>query len=119
MTTHPDTLPDDIDGATTQVPPMRAAGRCARKLPDHLPRERIVIPGPTACTCCGSTRLAKLGEDITATLEVIPRQWEVIQHVRGSSPAGPARRSPRRRRPLSLSKGHVIARGRGARACWR
>jgi transposase len=29
--------------------------------PDHLPRERIVLPGPTACKCCGGIRLAKLG----------------------------------------------------------
>ena len=32
--------------------------------------------------CCGSTKLSKLGEDITETLEVIPRQWKVIQTVR-------------------------------------
>ncbi|HEX6142481.1 MAG TPA: IS66 family transposase [Geminicoccaceae bacterium] len=55
----------------------------ARKpFPEHLPRERIVIPAPTACPCCGSTRLAKLGEDVTETLEVVPRQWKVIQTVR-------------------------------------
>jgi transposase len=42
-------------------------------LPAHLPRGRVVIPGPTACPCCGG-RLAKLGETITETLEVIPRQ---------------------------------------------
>ncbi len=53
-----------------------------KPFPDHLPRERIVIPGPTSCPCCGSTRLAKLGEDVTGTLEVIPRQWKVVQHVR-------------------------------------
>ena len=35
-----------------------------------------------ACPCCGSTKLSKLGEDITETLEVIPRQWKVIQTVR-------------------------------------
>jgi transposase len=50
-------------------------------LPAHLPRERVVIPGPTACPCCNG-KLAKLGEDITETLEVIPRQWKVIQTVR-------------------------------------
>jgi len=50
-------------------------------LPAHLPRERVVIPGPTACPCCHG-KLAKLGEDITETLEVIPRQWKVIQTVR-------------------------------------
>jgi transposase len=26
--------------------------------------------------------LHKLGEDVTETLELIPRQWKVIQHVR-------------------------------------
>ena len=53
-----------------------------RPLPEHLPRERIVYPGPTACSCCGDTNLRKIGEDVTETLEVIPRQWKVIQHVR-------------------------------------
>jgi transposase len=50
-------------------------------LPAHLPRERVVIPGPTECPCCGGA-LAKLGEAITETLESIPRQWKVIQTVR-------------------------------------
>jgi transposase len=52
-----------------------------RPLPEHLPRERIVYPSPAACLCCGGT-LRKLGEDVTETLELIPRQWKVIQHVR-------------------------------------
>ena len=53
--------------------------------PAHLPRERVVISAPTACPCCGG-KLAKLGETITETitetLEVVPRQWKVIQTVR-------------------------------------
>ncbi|MER9587128.1 IS66 family transposase [Mesorhizobium sp. M0276] len=57
--------------------------RPSRKpFPDHLPRERVVIAAPSNCPCCGSAKLAKLGEDITETLEVIPRQWKVIQTVR-------------------------------------
>jgi transposase len=52
-----------------------------RPLPAHLPRERIVYPVPAACPCCGGA-LHKLGEDVTETLELIPRQWKVIQHVR-------------------------------------
>jgi len=52
-----------------------------RPLPEHLPRERIVYPSPSACPCCGGA-LHKLGEDVTETLEVVPRQWKVIQHVR-------------------------------------
>jgi transposase len=44
-----------------------------RPLPEHLPRERIVYPSPSACPCCGGV-LHKLGEDVTETLELIPRQ---------------------------------------------
>jgi transposase len=50
--------------------------------PEHLPRERVVIDPPTACECCGGNRLRKLGEDVTRTLESVPRQWKVIETVR-------------------------------------
>jgi len=53
-----------------------------KPFPDHLPRERVVVEAPTNCSCCGSDRIVKLGEDITETLEVIPRQWKVIETVR-------------------------------------
>jgi transposase len=62
-------------GTTPRRQPTRAP------LPEHLPRERVVIPTPSACPCCGG-RLSKLGEDITETLEVVPRQWKVLQTVR-------------------------------------
>lgn len=61
------------------APPPRRPVR--GPLPAHLPRERVVIPSPTACPCCGG-RLSKLGEDVTETLEVVPRSWKVIQTVR-------------------------------------
>src|ERR1041384_1910510 len=61
--------------AFTRRRPVRAP------LPAHLPRERVVIPAPCACPFCGG-KLAKLGKDITETLEVVPRQWKVIQTVR-------------------------------------
>jgi transposase len=53
-----------------------------KPFPEHLPRERVVIEAPATCDCCGSGRIAKLGEDVTETLEVVPRQWKVIQTVR-------------------------------------
>ena len=57
--------------------------RPSRKpFPEHLPRERVVVPGPCTCPACGGGRLSKLGEDVTETLEVIPRSWKVIQTVR-------------------------------------
>ena len=71
------------DAARTTSVAAFTRQRPARKpFPAHLPRERVVVAGPTACACCGGTRLSKLGEDVTETLEVIPRQWKVIQTVR-------------------------------------
>lgn len=67
---------------TTNVAAFTRKKPARKPFPAHLPRERVVIPGPTSCACCGGTRLSKLGEDITETLEVIPRQWKVIQTVR-------------------------------------
>jgi transposase len=67
---------------TTNVAPFTRNRPARKPFPEHLPRERVVVAGPTACTCCGGARLAKLGETITETLETIPRTWKVIQHVR-------------------------------------
>jgi transposase len=53
-----------------------------RNFPAHLPRRRIVHPAPTSCPCCGGTKLSKIGEDVTETLDVVPRQWFVTEHVR-------------------------------------
>ena len=78
-----DELAAETAAAKTTAVATFTRRRPARKpFPEHLPRERLIVPGPTACPCCGGTRLSKLGEDITETLEVIPRQWKVIQHVR-------------------------------------
>jgi transposase len=95
------------DGEKTVVP-AHARRRPVRKpLPAHLPRERVIVPGPTACTCCGSTKLSKLGEDITETLEVIPRQWKVIQNVREKFTCRACEKISQAPAPF-----HVIARGR-------
>jgi transposase len=67
--------------AKLQVQAFERRKPARRPLPEHLPRERIVYPSPSVCPCCGGM-LHKLGEDVTETLELIPRQWKVIQHVR-------------------------------------
>ena len=74
--------------------------------PDHLPRERVVIDPPTACACCGSNRLRKLGEDVTCTLESIPRQWKVIETVREKFTCRDCEKISQAPAPF-----HVIARG--------
>jgi transposase len=60
---------------------LRAAQAGVSALLEHLPRERIVYPAPSACPGCGGA-VHKIGEDVTEMLELIPRQWKVIQHVR-------------------------------------
>jgi transposase len=78
---------EDAEAATqaepnrTTVRPFTRAKPVRAPLPAHLPRERVVLPSPTSCPCCGGN-LAKLGETITETLETIPRSYKVIQTVR-------------------------------------
>ena len=92
---------------TTFVPAYARRKPVRKPFPQYLPRERVVVPGPSACACCGSTKLAKLGEDITETLESIPRQWKVIQHVREKFTCRNCEKISQAPAPF-----HVIARGR-------
>ena len=94
-------------GTATPIPAHTRRKPVRKPFPEHLPRERVIVPGPTACACCGSTKLAKLGEDITETLEVIPRLWKVIQHVREKFTCRACEKISQAPAPF-----HVIARGR-------
>jgi transposase len=78
-----------------------------RPLPEHLPRERFVVPAPTSCRCCGGSRLAKIGEAITETLDVVPRRWFVKQTVREKFTCRDCETITEAPAPF-----HVIARGR-------
>jgi transposase len=91
---------------TTNVVAFTRKRPARQPFPAHLPRERVVEPAPTACLCCGGARLRKLGEDITETLEVIPRQWKVIQHVREKFTCRDCEKISQAPAPF-----HVIARG--------
>lgn len=69
-------------GSATSAAGVTRKRPARQPFPAHLPRERIVLPGPDACACCGGKRLAKLGETVTETLESTPRQHKVLQYVR-------------------------------------
>ena len=110
--------------AITAVEPARSQARDRRRpmrgpLPEHLPRERVVVPGPIVCACCGGERLSKLGEEITETLERFPARWFVVQHVRETFSCRACETINQAPAPF-----HPIARGRAGpnhprRACWR
>ena len=91
---------EDAGRSTPRRKPVRAP------LPPHLPRERLVIPVPSVCPCCQG-KLVKLGEDVTETLEVVPRQWKVIQTVREKFTCRACERITQPPAPF-----HPIARGR-------
>ena len=78
-----DQLAAEAAAAQTQTVRSFQRKRPVRKpFPADIERERVVIEAPTSCACCGGSRLAKLGEDITETLEEIPRRFKVIETVR-------------------------------------
>ena len=75
------------DEAKAEAPRVQVQGftrrsGTRRNFPADLPRRRIVHPAPTSCPCCGGSKLSKIGEDVTETLDVVPRQWFVTEHVR-------------------------------------
>lgn len=80
-TTLVEDAPENAPDPTVRATASRS-NRGRQPLRADLPRERVVIPAPTHCPCCGGDRLSKLGESVTETLEVIPRQFKVIQTVR-------------------------------------
>src|SRR5262249_56647617 len=53
---------------TTTVTAYRRKRPARKPFPEHLPRQRVIVPGPTTCGCCGSARLRQVGGTVTATL---------------------------------------------------
>ena len=82
-TASEDELAAQAAAAKTQKVRAFTRKRPVRKpWPDDIEHERVVIEAPTTCACCGGSRLAKIGEDVTKTLEEIPRRFKVVETVR-------------------------------------
>jgi len=60
--------------------PRRAAVR--KPLPDHLPREIVVLEPKSTCRCNDPSCLTRIREEVTEVLEKIPSQLKVIRYVR-------------------------------------
>jgi transposase len=66
------------DPLKRREPAQRNIGR----LPEHLPQiEHVIAPASTLCPC-GCGEMAKIGEDRTKRLDIIPAQFRVIVTVR-------------------------------------
>lgn len=67
-----------------EAAPLDKGSKPARRpLPDHLPREEVIHPGPCACPSCGG-QLRRIGSDITETLDYVPGRFKVVRHGRGA-----------------------------------
>jgi len=99
---------DETNAETARVQVQGFARLKARRrgFPADLPRRRIVHPAQASCPCCGSSKLSKIGEDVTETLDVIPRQWLVTEHVREKFSCRNCEKITQPPAPF-----HVIARG--------
>lgn len=53
-----------------------------KKLPEHLPREEIIIAPDSKCSSCGGERFRTIGEDVSEVLEHIPESFKVIRYIR-------------------------------------
>lgn len=53
-----------------------------KKLPDHLPRERVEHEAVCACPACGGTVMTMIGADEREVLEYVPSHFKAIVHVR-------------------------------------
>lgn len=58
-------------------PPRKPAVR--KPLPDHLPREVVVLEPIVTCRCADPSCRTKIREDVTEVLEKIPSQLKVIR----------------------------------------
>ena len=71
--------------AQAHIPkPHVVKGHGRRKLPDDLPRERVVhdlADDEKPCPCCGEMR-AVIGEVVSEQLDYIPAKFSVIENVR-------------------------------------
>lgn len=68
-----------VAAKTQNIRPFTRKRPVRKPWPDDIERERIVIDAPTSCA---ESRLTKIGEDVTRTLEEIPRRFKVIETVR-------------------------------------
>ena len=110
---------EDELAAEREVPRHDRGGvHAASGRPEAIPRASAARAGDRArvraCPCCGGSRLSKLGEDVTETLEVIPRHWKVIQHVREKFTCRDCETISQAPAPF-----HVIRAAGPVRACWR
>jgi transposase len=107
---------EKVAGETQTARRLQRRRPVRKPFPADIERERVVIAAPTSCPSCGWTRLSKLGEDVTETLEVIPRRWKVIETVREKVACRACQAITQPPAPFHATPRHAASSDRG---CWR
>ena len=53
-----------------------------KKLPDHLPREDVILQPEKKCDACGGEKFRTIGNDISEIIERVPESLKVIRFIR-------------------------------------
>jgi len=73
---------DVVDAATDVAEVKERQIPKRQKLPDHLPREDIILNPEPNCPECGGSEFRKIADDVSETLEYVPSSFKVIRHIR-------------------------------------
>jgi transposase len=90
-----------VSGVPSEETPEKI--RSARKLPEHLPREEVVLEAEKACPGCGGA-LHPLGESVSEMLDWVPARLKVIRIRRpkyGCRACGTIHQPPAPDRPIA------------------
>ena len=73
----------ELKAEITSEEDSKEKGKAKRKkLPEHLPREDVILEPESKCTACGGEKFRTIGEDISEVLEHIPESFKVIRYIR-------------------------------------
>lgn len=62
---------------------VKSKGQARRKkLPDHLPREDVILQPEEKCDVCGGEKFRTIGNDISEIIERVPESLKVIRFIR-------------------------------------
>ena len=53
-----------------------------KKLPEHLPREDVILQPEKKCDACGGEKFRTIGNDISEIIERVPESMKVIRFIR-------------------------------------
>jgi transposase len=93
--TEDELVAEKAAGKTQTVRSFERKRPVRQPFPDDIERQRVVLPAPTQCPCCGLARLSKLGESVTSMLEEVREKFSCRDCEAITQPPAPFYATPR------------------------